>query len=345
MTALGYKDRDVTQFVATSTDAVSGYPESLKSSLIPTGSVTRARFATGIALAALSALLIFSGNMLMSLAFFAVSVIGNLEYRDIISRININSNMELGMLCSLVLFISAALSPSIHDHILPVLVTATTAYFLTFKNALTPINEIAATMLGILYVGYLPSYWVRVRRMGEIDPEYYPAFLKTLGLDKEGVLTNGAIVLAWTWASIALADTAAYLVGGTFGKRKLSLYSASMGSASPNKTLEGLLGGVTACTAFSLLGAYVMRWPYWKLSGSSYGIVLSLVAFIGDLSISLLKRDAGVKDSGAIFPGHGGVLDRLDSYFLTGPLVFLFWREFLPLFESVRKKEPIKFIF
>ena len=67
-----------------------------------------------------------------------------------------------------------------------------------------------------------------------------------------------------------------------------------------------------------------MRWPYWQATGLLYGLMISFIALVGDLTASMMKRDAGLKDSGNILPGHGGLLDRIDSYMLNGPIAYFF---------------------
>lgn len=117
---------------------------------------------------------------------------------------------------------------------------------------------------------------------------------------------------------IALADTAAYFTGRKFGKHKLAP------ALSPGKTREGMSGAVVATAVWAIIGSFWLNLP----SGTivpfmilSMAVVLMSVA--GDLFESLLKREAGVKDSGQILPGHGGVLDRVDSMLAAAPLFTL----------------------
>ena len=130
------------------------------------------------------------------------------------------------------------------------------------------------------------------------------------------------LLLLIVWA----ADTGAYFAGKTFGKRKLASY------ISPGKTWEGLLGGLIAAPLIALLASNLM--PI-KTIEPGWLVLLSLVAALvsagGDLMISLHKRISGFKDSGSLLPGHGGILDRLDSllaaapFFALGLLVSGFW--------------------
>lgn len=115
------------------------------------------------------------------------------------------------------------------------------------------------------------------------------------------------------------------------GHTKLSAFSPAAGYASPNKTIEGLVGGLVAAAAAATLGARLLRWPAWWATGPAYGAMLCLIGLVGDLTASVFKRDAGFKDSGNFLPGHGGYLDRVDSYIFTAPPAYLFVTLVLPM--------------
>ena len=117
--------------------------------------------------------------------------------------------------------------------------------------------------------------------------------------------------------TVSMIDTAGYLVGRTFGKTKLAP------GVSPKKTWEGLLGSITAGTIAAVACThYFFGAPWWI--GLLLAAVLLLSAVFGDLAESLIKRDLGVKDMGSILPGHGGVMDRLDSVLPSALIAYLF---------------------
>ena len=112
----------------------------------------------------------------------------------------------------------------------------------------------------------------------------------------------------------ALFDTFAFIIGSKFGETYI------VKKISPNKTLEGLVGGLLASLFFSILLMYTQDYSYLIVI---YFILGGSFAFIGDLLISYFKRSSGTKDTGAILPGHGGILDRIDSHLLATPLLII----------------------
>jgi phosphatidate cytidylyltransferase len=160
----------------------------------------------------------------------------------------------------------------------------------------------------------------------------------------------GAVVLVGAWVAIVdlqahspwlvlaamavvwLADTAAYFAGRRFGRRKLAP------SISPNKSWEGVWGGMLAVALYALaltsLGGRAGYAGEWRLSLAiafvAFVVVLAAISIVGDLYESMLKRQAGVKDSGTLLPGHGGVLDRIDALLPAMPLAALAATLFLP---------------
>lgn len=130
---------------------------------------------------------------------------------------------------------------------------------------------------------------------------------------------NGAYKLVYLFFLIFAADTGAYLAGRNFGKHKLAL------NVSPGKTVEGALGGLLLCAAWSLTAGMWVFQPQgggiWELLALS--LLVAVFSIVGDLTESMFKRVAGLKDSGNILPGHGGILDRADSLLAAAPIMVL----------------------
>ena len=147
-----------------------------------------------------------------------------------------------------------------------------------------------------------------------LAPFFYPSismlFLYALYHD------FGMSVLVWLVFIVALTDTGAYFVGKSIGKTPFS-------PSSPNKTLEGVAGGVVIGSVVgALYGTFLI--PLWL--SMLIAFLTSISSVFGDLFESYLKREAGVKDSGALFPGHGGMLDRLDGYLFGGVVMVILLR-------------------
>jgi phosphatidate cytidylyltransferase len=151
----------------------------------------------------------------------------------------------------------------------------------------------AYTLLAVLYIGKLLTYFVFIR---QIDG-------------------NGMWLTLYVIVIIILTDTFGMLVGSTIGRHPLTRIS-------PSKTVEGSVGSLVVATAFAIGATWFapLQLQWWQ--GAALGVATCIAAQIGDLVESAFKRDAGVKDAGAMIVGHGGVLDRFDSYLLGGVVFF-----------------------
>ncbi len=149
---------------------------------------------------------------------------------------------------------------------------------------------------------------------------YIPYFLTNLLYIRE--LEHGRILIWVPFIGAFLTDTCAYFAGVFLGRHKLCP------EISPKKTIEGSIGGILGCMAVCMLYGLLME-KVWSL-GVNYsslavlGLAMSIISQIGDLSASIIKRKFGIKDYGSLFPGHGGVLDRLDSVIMIAPLVYIY---------------------
>ena len=153
------------------------------------------------------------------------------------------------------------------------------------RGAPAPIHDLALAVFGGVYIGWLGSAFLAVRQW-----------------------QNGAYFVALIYGSVATADSAAYFVGRQWGRHKMSPH------VSPKKTWEGYAGGVVGALLFgAVMGAFspdaALNWAH----GAALGTLIGVVGTLGDLGISAIKRQVGAKDSSHLIPGHGGILDRVDS--------------------------------
>ncbi len=178
-----------------------------------------------------------------------------------------------------------------------------------FRREMTrSLAHIAVTVFGIMYIGWMGSHLVMLREL--------PA---TLGLDDHIGAQLVCFAALLTWAT----DTGAYLFGVAFGRHKL------IPRISPNKTVEGAVGGLISagfCGWLCSKGLTPFLTPF---AATVVGLIVGVMAQLGDLVESMIKRDAGIKDSAELIPGHGGVLDRFDSLLFTVPVLYYYFRFFI----------------
>jgi phosphatidate cytidylyltransferase len=206
------------------------------------------------------------------------------------------------------LFLSMALSFGNLECILPtfvlVLLFLSMLYMGLSENLPSTLSGLAITFFGIIYVAFLLSHIALIRKM--------PA-------GREWVL----FLVVTVWA----ADIFALLGGVLFGRHKL------YPKISPNKTVEGLLAGVGGSILVALVYSFFFLPNLNRGACLLLGIGLGVFSPLGDFTESMIKRSAQVKDSGALFPGHGGMLDRLDSFLFSAPFLhyslFYLWKEVL----------------
>jgi len=254
-------------------------------------------------------ILTWFGNPWFTLAVAALSVVGGYEFYRISSYLNVKPLTYFGIVVICLLCLSP-LASYINTRnynidtlkLLFIVATMILSFIIILfrKKEFRALNNWVWTVGGILYIGLMFSYW------GEMPN-----------------LPQGKYWLFWMILVIIVCDVGAYFVGRGMGKHLMAP------NISPKKTWEGAAGGLLSSIAVAILLGYFFALPVelWQLA--ILGIIIGILAQFGDLVESLLKRNAGVKDSGNFFPGHGGVLDRVDSYILVGAVIYYYLQFFV----------------
>ncbi len=259
----------------------------------------RTRVISAAVLLAIVAVPFLLGGWPFLLLIVAAGALGAWEYTSLFRQ---GGALPLPWLCILltVLFIVQAQ----WSHLLPFSALLTLAVIgsliaVLWHKSPQPATDWALTLAGALYLGWLLNHFVLLR--AETDGLYW--------------LLLGALSI---WA----ADVTAYFAGRAFGRHPW------WPRHSPKKTWEGYLSGVVAAALVAgLIGAFLLGLS--PLEGAALGLLIGLVAPLGDLAESMIKRQVGAKDSSHLIPGHGGLLDRIDSLLITIPLVY-YWAALMP---------------
>ena len=269
-----------------------------------TKSVTR--LLTGLVFGFTALFAIMAGGLWLAGLVLIIVALASKEYVKILEHKGFRPSSRIIIISS---FLFAALAYFNRFDLVALAFTACSVMaFLSvlFKGKQPYIANVATTILGFVYCGWFPLHLLFLRDLGS-NPTYD-------GIFKQNVTTDGAGYALLLFFAVILTDSFCYYVGCRFGKHKLSHV------ISPNKTIEGAIGGTTMCILFCLIfGIHVMGFP--RYHALILGFIIAFCAQIGDLCESMIKRDAGVKDSSNVLPGHGGFLDRTDSYIFTIPIV------------------------
>jgi phosphatidate cytidylyltransferase len=189
-----------------------------------------------------------------------------------------------------------------------------------FRNNGSALLNLGATALGLLYVPLFLGTWIGVREMftrADIAVAHF-FFIQGGGADEGSIYAAGGSTVIALFAMIWCCDTAAYQVGRKIGRHKL------FPRISPNKSWEGAAAGFLFSVGAAVAAKYLALSYLPLVHAIVLGCLVGTIGQLGDLTESLFKRDAGVKDSSAFIPGHGGVLDRFDSLLLVAPVVYLY---------------------
>ncbi|MDR2709421.1 MAG: phosphatidate cytidylyltransferase [Elusimicrobiota bacterium] len=248
---------------------------------------------------------IFVGGWLFLAFIFIVNVFCIHEYLTLCNKYHPHKAVSIGLeiVFFIVLFLMYKYNPSLilvdeYNSAFLILMAAVIAILLVlfalevyYQQIEASVARIAVSFLGIIF---LPIPFIFMILIGGFfkGPQYLFLFFVTV----------------WT------LDTVAYGIGKKYGKRQLSLIS-------PKKTVEGAVGGLVGgiLTAI-IISAVLSLFPVWK--AALLGLVIAVIGQFSDIAESVIKRDANIKDSGSIIPGHGGVLDRFDSYLFAAPAVY-----------------------
>lgn len=280
----------------------------------------------GVIAAPIGVVVIFAGGAALAALLAIVSALAAWEFFRIARGSGLTPLEDVGIpLAGVVpLFVHARYlrlyEPPLSAMAIAVLAVLAIALFVRGVNG-KPLGAAASTVFGVVYTGGMLSFGYAIR--------YHPYVIETVRvpLGSVAVSAGGLLLLLpilLTWAS----DIGAFFVGRALGKRKL------MPSVSPGKTVAGAVGGLAATIVVGWLYARFVLTPTTQLAfvrGGviAFAILVSIAAQIGDLVESLLKREAGVKDSSHIIPGHGGVLDRFDSLLFVLPVAYVLFNALL----------------
>lgn len=268
------------------------------------------RIVTGLIFSLIAIVCLALGGIPTLLFIATVIFIASREYVDILKHKGFFPSLTL------ILFADAAIALFIFMQrfdLMPVIVTASIILaflVILFRGRQPYIANVATTTLGFMYGGWLPCHLILLRQLGH----------EGIGLFKFWYNDGLGFVMLLVLAVI-MTDVGAYFFGSKFGKTKLSPV------ISPKKTLEGAIGGGVSAIIIALITGYFIGLPWYHALIS--GILITIFAQFGDLAESLIKRDAGVKDSGDMLPGHGGFLDRADSFIFATPVAFYYFRYFV----------------
>ncbi len=279
--------------------------------------VSKKRLLSGLLVGAFGILIVSLGDWWFTISLSIIVHLALLEFFRMAEFTGIRPATKTTLLaCQLLLLFTQLsshgyLSIQISDAILPISGAAICGWLL-LQPVTGSIADIAASIFGLFYLGFLPSHWIKLRNLLETD---LSTNFKLIPSDWSQSFTFGMLITFVTCLMIVGFDIGSYFVGKKFGNHSLS-------PISPSKTIEGAFGGLFFSILIGASFGYLLRWEFGIFIGIFIGILVAIFSLVGDLTESMMKRNAGLKDSGNFLPGHGGILDRIDSYLFTPAIVF-----------------------
>lgn len=262
-----------------------------------------------VSLLAIPILLLLSwfGKLPFFILILFISLLAFKEYSDILKHNNVFVNSFIGFISIVSLFINTYFKGTEFEYILLIIILMLLLIEL-FRNHGSAINNIAGTILGVLFIGFFSLQIINIR-------EFFS--------DNILLYSQGGYLIISILISIWMCDSAAYFLGTAFGKHRLFL------RVSPKKSWEGAIAGFSFAI-ISMMASKILFIDFFDWNDViAIGVIIGLFGQIGDLIESLFKRDAGVKDSSKLIPGHGGIFDRFDSLIFSAPLIYLYLKIFI----------------
>ncbi|WP_320674836.1 phosphatidate cytidylyltransferase [Prochlorococcus sp. MIT 1341] len=285
------------------------------------------RLKSGLAAGAFGLLIVGLGGWWFTFAVSLIVHLALLEFFRMAQFAGIRPATKTTLLaCQLLIFSTqlaaiGILSTDFTSAVLP-LSGAAICGWLLLQPITGSIADIAVSIFGLFYLGFLPSHWLKLRNITSPDLTPNLTLITERWVD---FLTPGMTITLMACLIIVSSDIGSYFLGKNYGRLPLS-------PISPGKTIEGAIGGGICAIIMGGINGSIIGWPYGFLIGGILGGLVALFALVGDLTESMMKRNAGLKDSGAALPGHGGILDRIDSYLFTPAVVYYSINLVLPLF-------------
>lgn len=255
-------------------------------------------------------LIFYLGGVWFLLLFLVVIFVAEFEFIAMLKKKGYALQKGLIFLCGVILPAAAYFGFVYFSIVAAAIIITTLLLMLMQERGGDVLSQTALNLLVIIYLGWFLSHAILLRNIG--DSEY----MRLVGEYDQGLRDSGFFYVIFVVTCTFLNDTGAYYIGKWKGRRKLSP------EISPGKTVEGTLGGIITAIVTAGIVNLVFKSPLPYFFAFVFAFIVSLAAIFGDLFESMIKRTAGVKDSGAILPGHGGILDRFDSLILVFPVSF-----------------------